>query len=237
MCGDVDVMDTGLHRFSFCSWAYGFTFCYPSIRTLACLRTFVKGPARLPAGLQRAPSRSGRRHRELPGVPVADTGYWHGEQMQRIGDHGIQVLIPPDIGRDHAGAASAPGAPRQRVRQRTRNQERGPRGADAHAQGTSAFTSRTSSSAISALTPRSASLGSALRVTAGSPSRAPRSCVRCSPRRPSSPSAPPVRCARSPSVSARAAAARSRSSPSRASPPCSGTRSRARRTARFSVPR
>ena len=44
--------------------------------------------------------------------------------------------------------------------------------------------------------------------------RAPRRCVRCSPRRPSSPSAPPVRCARSPSVSARAAAARSRSSAS-----------------------
>ena len=36
---------------------------------------------------------------ELPGVLLADPGYWHGEQMQRIGDHGIQVLIPPDTGR------------------------------------------------------------------------------------------------------------------------------------------
>ena len=30
---------------------------------------------------------------ELPGVLLADPGYWHGEQMRRIGDRGIQVLI------------------------------------------------------------------------------------------------------------------------------------------------
>ena len=32
-------------------------------------------------------------------VLLADAGYWHGEQMQRIGDRGIEVLIPPDTGR------------------------------------------------------------------------------------------------------------------------------------------
>ena len=30
---------------------------------------------------------------------LADAGYWHGEQMQRIADRGIQVLIPPDTSR------------------------------------------------------------------------------------------------------------------------------------------
>jgi hypothetical protein len=39
---------------------------------------------------------------EPPGVLLADPGYWHGEQMQRIGDHGIQVLVPPDSGRRRA---------------------------------------------------------------------------------------------------------------------------------------
>ena len=32
-------------------------------------------------------------------VVLADAGYWHGEQMQRIVDRGIEVLIPPDTGR------------------------------------------------------------------------------------------------------------------------------------------
>src|SRR5918995_5790864 len=32
----------------------------------------------------------------LPEVLLADAGCWHGEQMQRIVDRGIQVLIPPD---------------------------------------------------------------------------------------------------------------------------------------------
>ena len=30
---------------------------------------------------------------------LADAGYWHGEQMQRIVDRGIPVLIPPDTSR------------------------------------------------------------------------------------------------------------------------------------------
>jgi transposase len=36
---------------------------------------------------------------ERPDVLLADAGYWHGEQMRRIADRGIQVLIPPDTGR------------------------------------------------------------------------------------------------------------------------------------------
>src|SRR3954453_8988641 len=36
---------------------------------------------------------------ETPEVLLADAGYWHGEQMQRIVDRGIQVLIPPDTSR------------------------------------------------------------------------------------------------------------------------------------------
>jgi hypothetical protein len=36
---------------------------------------------------------------EAPGVLLADAGYWHGEQMQRIIDRGIEVLIPPDTSR------------------------------------------------------------------------------------------------------------------------------------------
>jgi transposase len=36
---------------------------------------------------------------ETPGVLLADAGYWHGEQMQRITDRGIEVLIPPDTSR------------------------------------------------------------------------------------------------------------------------------------------
>ena len=40
---------------------------------------------------------------DAPGVLLADAGYWHGEQMQRIVDRGIEVLIPPDASRrDHA---------------------------------------------------------------------------------------------------------------------------------------
>ncbi len=33
---------------------------------------------------------------EKPGVVLADTGYWHHEQMKRIAGRGIGVLIPPD---------------------------------------------------------------------------------------------------------------------------------------------
>jgi transposase len=36
---------------------------------------------------------------ETPGVLLADAGYWHGEQMERIVDRGIPVLIPPDTSR------------------------------------------------------------------------------------------------------------------------------------------
>jgi len=39
---------------------------------------------------------------EAPGVLLADAGYWHGEQMQRIADKGIEVLIPPDTSRRRA---------------------------------------------------------------------------------------------------------------------------------------
>ena len=34
--------------------------------------------------------------RETPGVVLADAGYWHGEQMDRLTAEGVQVLIPPD---------------------------------------------------------------------------------------------------------------------------------------------
>jgi hypothetical protein len=36
---------------------------------------------------------------EIPQVLLGDAGYWHSDQMQRIVDRGIQVLIPPDAKR------------------------------------------------------------------------------------------------------------------------------------------
>src|SRR3954467_9791751 len=36
---------------------------------------------------------------DTPEVVRAGAGYWHGEQMERIVDRGIQVLIPPDTSR------------------------------------------------------------------------------------------------------------------------------------------
>jgi transposase len=36
---------------------------------------------------------------DTPEVLLADAGYWHGEQMQRIADQGIELLIPPDTSR------------------------------------------------------------------------------------------------------------------------------------------
>src|SRR4051812_11248101 len=36
---------------------------------------------------------------DTPDVLLADAGYWHGKQMERIVDRGIQVLIPPDTSR------------------------------------------------------------------------------------------------------------------------------------------
>src|SRR3954449_337612 len=35
---------------------------------------------------------------DLPKLVVADAGYWHAEQMQRLAAEGISVLIPPDSG-------------------------------------------------------------------------------------------------------------------------------------------
>ena len=36
---------------------------------------------------------------DTPGVVVADAGYWHQDQMERLVDQGIPVLIPPDSSR------------------------------------------------------------------------------------------------------------------------------------------
>jgi len=36
---------------------------------------------------------------QAPGIVVADSGYWHQDQMERIISHGIEVLIPPDAGK------------------------------------------------------------------------------------------------------------------------------------------
>ena len=33
---------------------------------------------------------------ELPGVVLADAGYWHTVQMENVINQGMQVLIPPD---------------------------------------------------------------------------------------------------------------------------------------------
>jgi transposase len=39
---------------------------------------------------------------DTPGVVLADAGYWNSEQMERVVDRGIQVLIPPDTSRQRA---------------------------------------------------------------------------------------------------------------------------------------
>src|ERR1022692_3090581 len=36
---------------------------------------------------------------EAPGVAVADSGYWHEQQMDQVVNMGTQVLIPPDAGK------------------------------------------------------------------------------------------------------------------------------------------
>ena len=36
---------------------------------------------------------------DTPAVVVADAGYWHQDQMERVVDRGIPVLIPPDSSR------------------------------------------------------------------------------------------------------------------------------------------
>ena len=39
---------------------------------------------------------------DTAGVLLVDAGYWHAEQMERIVDRGIQVLIAPDTSRRRA---------------------------------------------------------------------------------------------------------------------------------------
>jgi hypothetical protein len=36
---------------------------------------------------------------ETPAVVVADTGYWHEEQIENVVSNGTEVLIPPDAGK------------------------------------------------------------------------------------------------------------------------------------------
>ncbi len=36
---------------------------------------------------------------ESPGMVVADAGYWHQVQMERVVSRGIQVITPPDAGK------------------------------------------------------------------------------------------------------------------------------------------
>src|SRR4051794_30090102 len=44
---------------------------------------------------------------DTPEVLLADAGYWHGEQMERIVARGIQVLIPPDTSRRRTTTGTA----------------------------------------------------------------------------------------------------------------------------------
>jgi hypothetical protein len=46
--------------------------------------------------------------KEVPEVLLADAGYWHQEQMQRIVATGTQVLVPPDSSR-RRGKSTRPG--------------------------------------------------------------------------------------------------------------------------------
>ncbi len=63
---------------------------------------------------------------EVPEVLLADAGYWHQQQMERIVDRGIQVLIPPDAKKPQRHAARLgrrplrvhAQSPRQRARRR-----------------------------------------------------------------------------------------------------------------------
>ena len=45
---------------------------------------------------------------EVPNVLLADAGYWHQEQMERIMATGTQVLVPPDSSR-RRGKSTRPG--------------------------------------------------------------------------------------------------------------------------------
>ena len=48
---------------------------------------------------------------DTPGVAVADSGYWHEDQIDQVVNMGTQVLIPPDAGNaTHPAAAGIAGA-------------------------------------------------------------------------------------------------------------------------------
>src|SRR3954470_362729 len=53
----------------------------------------------------------------LPDVLLADAGYWHGEQMQRIAERGIEVLIPPDTSRRRTTRRNCDGGRYDEMRQ------------------------------------------------------------------------------------------------------------------------
>jgi transposase len=48
---------------------------------------------------------------ETPGVLLADAGYWHQRQMERIVDQGITVLIPPDASKRKGARPGWDGGP------------------------------------------------------------------------------------------------------------------------------
>ena len=48
---------------------------------------------------------------DTPEVVLADAGYWHGEQMERIVDRGIAVLIPPDASKRRGARPGWDGGP------------------------------------------------------------------------------------------------------------------------------
>jgi len=45
---------------------------------------------------------------EKPGVMLADAGYWHQKQMEKITSRGIQLLMPPDADRRKGGTGPRP---------------------------------------------------------------------------------------------------------------------------------
>ena len=59
-----------------------------------------------------------------PGVLLADAGYWHTEQMQRVVDRGIVVLIPPDTSRKRTTRRNWEGGHYDFMRQRARDRAR-----------------------------------------------------------------------------------------------------------------
>jgi transposase len=48
---------------------------------------------------------------DTPGVLLADAGYWHQQQMERIVDRGIAVLIPPDASKRRGARPGWDGGP------------------------------------------------------------------------------------------------------------------------------